>query len=436
MTACLHVRASKGRGNGRPDMNMSSRITTALRKLLSSRQGSIAIQVAVGLVAVVGLAGLGTETTFLMFKQRHMQVSADSAAVSAIMALGQLYPRDPVSEARAVAARLGFRHGVDAATVTVNTPPTTGPFAGNNLAVEVIISQTHDMSMMRLFTNAAVNVGARAVAVQQAKGRFCYLALDPTASMAVNLLNNAVISGECGVAVNSDSPTSLYLNNNALIETPVLAHGDWFLENGADITGLPKINHGPTISDPYADVVLPQPPGCTGQQDSGKNSITVNLMPGRFCGGWDFMNNVTLNLAPGTYYIDSKMKIKNNVWINGTDVTIVVNGDYPIDLQNNAYLNITAPTTGDLAGIAFFGLRDANPSVLQKFDNNVYLDIQGALYFPNQILEVDNNGTTNPQGCTQIIARQLRFMNNVEMKNDACDNTGVQALSPPAALVE
>ncbi len=418
-------------------MDMSSRITAALRRLISSRRGSIAIQVAVGLVAVIGLAGLGTETTFLIFKQRHMQVSADSAAVSAIMALDQLYPRDPVSEARAVAARLGFRHGVDGATVTVNTPPATGPFAGNNLAVEVIIAQTHDMSMMRLFTNAAVNVGARAVAVQQAKGRFCYLSLDPTANMAVNLLNNAVISGECGVAVNSDSPTALYLNNNALIETPVLAHGDWFLDMGAAITGLPAINHGPTITDPYADVTLPSPPvGCTSQQDNGKNSITVNLVPGRFCNGWDFMNTVELNLAPGTYYIDSQMKIKNNVVINGTDVTIVVNGDYPVDLQNNAYLNITAPTTGDLAGIAFFGLRDADPSVLQKFDNNVYLNVQGAFYFPNQILEVDNNGTTNPQGCTQLIARQLRFMNNVEMKNNACDNTGVQALSPPAALVE
>ncbi len=434
MKARLHVRASKGRGNDRPEMNMSSRITAALRKLFSSRQGSIAIQVAVGLVAVVGLAGLGTEATFLMFKQRHMQVSADSAVISAVMALGESYPRDPQTEARAVAAGLGFRHGFERATVTVNTPPLTGPYAGNGEAAEVIISQTHDMSMIKLFTNTGVNVGARAVAIQE-KGRFCFLALDPTAPQSVYAANNAVIGGNCGVVANSSAEDAVYLNNNAVIDTALMTHGNWFTENGAAVTGSPQIRYGRTIADPYADVEPAPAGGCTGQVSSSNQGGTFNLTPGHFCSGWDFKNSVTLNLAPGTYYIDQQLKIMNNVLIEGTDVTIVVNEDFPIDIKNGAIINIEAPTTGDLAGIAFYSHRDATPSILQKFDNNVTLNIQGAIYFPNQILEVDNNGTTQPVGCTQVIGRQLVIMNNVEMKND-CDDTGVLSISPRALLVE
>jgi hypothetical protein len=415
---------------------MVRRILLSVQRLCRSEIGSVAVQIGMGLIAMIGMAGLGTEGTFLIYKHRQMQSAADASALSGAMALSQSFPRDPQSEARAVAARLGYVHGAQQVAVTVNVPPASGAQAGNSEAVEVIISQPQDLSLMRFFGNDTANVGTRSVAVRSDTGRFCILALDLSAEQAMFVSNNAVsVSENCGVAVNSTDDRALVMNNNAVINGPVTTRGEWELANNAELNGSPQMQHGPLIADPYADVQLQSPPPCTGQSGSGSNGVTRNLVPGRFCSGWDFKNNVILNLAPGTYYIDSELDIKNNVVVNGTGVTLVINGNYEIDIDNNAVLNITAPTSGDYAGIAFFGRRDATPTKLQKFSNNTVMNIQGAVYFPNQILEFDNNGTTEALGCTHVIGRMVRMMNNVELKNN-CSDTGVRPLSPPAQLVE
>lgn len=415
------------------------RISALVQRLFSSREGSVAIQIGIGLAVLAGTVGLGTEGTVLIYKHRQMQSAADSAALSGAMALTQVYPRDPQSEARAVAARLGFVHGADAVNVTVNVPPLSGGQAGNAGAVEVVISQPQDLAMLRMFGGDSVNVGTRSVATRSATGRFCILALDMTSNQSMYVSNNAALTDpNCGVAVNSNSNTALVLSNNAVIEGPIITRGAISLANNAR-TGAPEkpvIEHGAAVQDPYADVQLQSPPACTGQSGSGSNNVTRNLTPGHFCNGWDFKNNVTLNLAPGTYYVDSKLSLKNNVVVNATGgVTLVVNGNYAIDIANNATINLTAPTSGDYAGMAFFGRRDATSTVLQKFSNNAILNIEGAIYFPNQVLEIDNNGTTHANGCTHAVARKIQFMNNATLSNN-CEGTGVKPIGPPPQLVE
>lgn len=415
---------------------MVNLIVRFVDRLIGARRGSVAVQIGLALGVLVGMAGLGTEGSFLIYKHRQIQSATDSAALSGALALSHADPRDPESEVRAIAAGLGFRHGASQVTVTVNVPPVTGSHTGNMEAVEVIIAQPQNLSMMRLFGQAAVNVGARSVALRTETGRFCILALDPTVAQAMYLSNNAVIANpNCGAAINSTSSSALVMNNNAVINGPVVTRGSWSLANNAQLNGSPLIQHGTLVADPYADIQLQPAPACTGQSGSGSNDVTRNLTPGHFCGGWDFKNNVVLNLAAGTYYIDDKLSIKNNVTINGTGVTLVINGNYAMDIDNNAHVNISAPTSGDYAGLVVFGLRTATPGVLQKFSNNTVLNIQGAVYFPNQILEFDNNGVTTAQGCTHVIGRMVRLMNNAELKND-CAATGVRPISPPAQLVE
>jgi hypothetical protein len=409
-----------------------------VESVLSSTKGGVAVQIGVGLGVLIGMLGLGTESTFLIYKHRQMQSVSDSAAISAAMAVSQAWPRDPVSEARAVAARLGYLHGADQVTITVNAPPATGPYAGNDGAVEVIVNQPQDLAMMGLFGLDSANVGTRSVALRNSTGRFCILALDLTAAQAMYVSNNAVIADpNCGVAINSNSSSALHMTNNAVINGPVNTRGAFSLANNAELNGSPLTEHGPLIADPYADVQLQSAPSCTGQSGSGSNNVTRNLTPGRFCSGWDFKNNVTLNLASGSYYIDSTLSLKENVVINGhpDGVTLIINGNYAIDIENNATLNISAPASGSYAGLVFFGRRDGTSTVLQKFSNNTVLNITGAIYFPNQILEVDNNGTTAAQGCTHVIGRMVRMMNNATLKND-CEETGVKPISPPALLVE
>ncbi len=413
-------------------------ITTSFQRLIASRTGSVAVQIGVSLVVLIGMAGLGTEGTFLIYKHRQMQAVADSAALSGAMALSQSSPRDPGSEARAVAASLGFVNGIDLASVTVNVPPLSGAYAGDGGAVEVIVAQPQDLTIMRLFGDDVANVGTRSVAIRSSAGRFCILALDPSVYAALYLSNNATVNNpNCGIAVNSTSNSAVKLDNNASIDGSVVTRGEWELSNNAELNGDPLIQHGPLIDDPYKDVQIQPPWPCNETQpSSGKNGDIVSLTPGYFCDGWDFKNNVTLNLAPGAYYIDDKLTIQNNVVVDGTGgVTLIINDNTAIDIKNNQALNITAPTSGDYAGLALMSRSDAQSGIVQKFSNNAVLNIQGAIYFPNQELEIDNNGATNPNDCTHLIARKITLMNNAKVGNN-CTGTGVKPIGPPAQLVE
>jgi hypothetical protein len=108
-------------------------------------------------------------------------------------------------------------------------------------------------------------------------------------------------------------------------------------------------------------------------------------------------------------------------------VTIVVNGNYAIDVANNATINLTAPASGPYAGLAFFGPRNGTTSVTQLFSNNTVMNITGAVYFPSQTIRFENNGSTQTNSCTQVIGRLIRVRNNVRLDND-CTGTGVQSL--------
>lgn len=419
-------------------MNQINRILSRLGKALRSERGAVAVHIGVIAIALVGFSALGIEVGYLLLKHRQMQSAADGAAMSAATALGYGYPTDFRMEGKAVAGASGFTDGVDGTTVTVNSPPASGPYAGNAEAVEVLISQPQTLNLIQVYRAGLFDVGARAVALAQPGFRYCILALDPSASAAVYVQNNAVVTNpDCGVAVDSASSSALSLRNNAAINGPVHVHGDWALSNNAHLNGTPNLNNAPVLGDPYADVTLEPLPACTGQSGTVVNNVTVTLNPGKFCSGFDFSNNVTVNLQPGTYYIDSKFEMTNNVTLNGTGgVTLVITGDYALDWGNNLHVNLVAPTSGNYAGIALFGNRDAPSSIEHVFNNNSYLDVQGVIYFPNQILRFLNNGITGTSQCTQIIARIIRIYNNANLDNN-CAGTGVRPIgSGLSELVE
>jgi len=397
--------------------------------LLRSDRGSVAIQIGIMMIAILGMVALGIEVSYLLLKHREMQSAADGAAMSGATALGTGSPADFRLEARAVAAAGGFTTGVDEAVVTVNSPPLSGPYTGNASAVEVIISQPQHLSLVRLFRSGLFNVGARAVALARPGYRYCILALDPTASGAVTVWNNAIVTNsQCGVAVNSNSASALDVRNNAAINGPTHVTGNALLTVNANLNGSPNEHDVEPIDDPYASVVIQTPPACTGQSGTVGNFATANFTAGHFCNGLVFGQGAIANFAAGAYYIDSKFTMGNNVKINATaGVTLIINGNYSVTFANGAIVNLTAPTTGPYAGMAIMGLRNATPTVVQTFRNGTTIDIQGVVYFPNQIINFENNGTTGISQCTQVIGRIVNISNNVQLNNN-CDATGVQPL--------
>ena len=84
---------------------------------------------------MLGFAGLAVEIGSWMFETRAMQGVADAAAVSGADALAfgtnSANPYAFRTEATSVAAVDGWRTGAGV-TVTVNNPPTSGAYKGND----------------------------------------------------------------------------------------------------------------------------------------------------------------------------------------------------------------------------------------------------------------------------------------------------------------
>lgn len=416
---------------------MLDRIAALAREVKENRHGAVAIQMAITASALIGMSALAVEVGFVLSQQRGMQMAADAAAAGASIALNKGYPA-PATEARSIAAVAGYVDGANSVTVSVNNPPTSGAYTGDNTAIEIVIQKPYSTPMASLFGTSVLNASARAVAAGS-MGTYCVLALDSTSSAALKLENNAILqpspcSNRCGAAVNSSSASALYLDNNAAINAPVSVVGSWSLANGAALNCTPKKNYASPVADPYASMTFTTPASpCT---VSGTTTVTIKPPVANgacaLSSGLNYSNNVVLNFDPGAYYVASKLNIKNNVTVNGTSVTLIVNGNYAVDIGNNATFNLTAPTSGTYSGVAFASIRTASSSVTQEFSNNTYMNITGALYFPNQKVEFDNNTALsyNASGakCTQLIARKIEFDNNGATLEHNCSGAGISEI--------
>lgn len=401
------------------------------------------------LPVLAGFTAFGTEVGLWFYSHQTMQAAADAAAFSAGTAYTTGNTTGYTTEAKAVAASYGFVDATNGTTVTVNKPPASGPNVSTPGAVEVIVSQTQQRLFSAVLTNSTLNIGARAVAIPGSPGSTaCVLGLDPTAANTVQLINNANLPDpNCGVASNSSSASALALSNNASIAGPTTSHGGDSLQINARLNNPVNLTYAAPLTDPYASADPGTPPACTAQGGTGTNNGSRNIVPdvtvngvgmAHFCNGLNFTNNFTATFAPGIYFIDTQLVFGNNALIQGTNVTLVVNGNYAINIGNNATVDITAPTTGPTAGIAFMGGRSATPTVTQTFANNTVLNLTGAIYFPNQILNFDNNANTSQNSCTQVIGRIVQLANNVGIHSN-CAGTGVKPITfggSAVALVE
>lgn len=419
---------------------MIDRIAAFLETLRQARRGSVAIQIGLMLTIIVGMSALGTEITFLMYKHRQMQSAADSAALGAATALATGHPADPVLEAQAIAASLGFVHGVDSTIIAVNRPPLTGVHTADTTAIEVVVSQPQFLTMVGLFREGLFSVGAHAVAVLGGTGNFCVLGLNTGAATGVSLSNGAVVNLTlCGLATDSTGSAALSVTGAAVLNAKsVSVSGNVSVTNGGVINATDGVKtYQPNVPDPYAAVVRPSFSGCKYNNKSlGHSASTQYLSPGVYCNGLVMTNDAVVVMNPGVYFIDrGSFNVGGAVRLTGTGVTIVLTKSTgtnyaTVTIGNGANVTLSAPATGATAGLVFFGDRNAPLSKTSNFGGGASVNITGAIYMPTQTVTF-SNGIANPSGCTQLIAGKIQFTGAANFKNN-CTNTGV---SPIGATV-
>ncbi|RKY06440.1 MAG: hypothetical protein DRP56_07415 [Planctomycetota bacterium] len=180
--------------------------------------------------------------------------------------------------------------------------------------------------------------------------------------------------------------------------------------------GLPTVinTQVPPIEDPYKNLLEPALAAVspTAPADGSALKITGDthtLQPGYYPGGIEITGG-NITLASGIYQIgetgDSKNEgglSMNGGIINADQVMFHVVGG-KVDIRGNTQLTLTPPTAGTYDGISLFQSRDNYLDA--EINGGGYLNMTGALYFPENKLWVTGDGDTIG---TQLIADTIEI---------------------------
>lgn len=426
-----------------------------MRRFAQDRSGSVMIGFSVAAPFMIALVGLGIESGLLYRVKRAEQTAADAAALAGAIERGKGATTTVTSAALSVAQANGFANDATT-TVTVNSPPTAGTYAGNTAAVEVVITRMQPriipLSLLGATSgDAPTNITSSSVALADMTGDACVLALDPTASSAVKNSGSADINMDgCVVAANSTDAAAIAIGGSSTLKAESLWTAGNYTNSGSGTITLssPAMTNMWSLSDPYASLSIPSPGSCSATNKK-VNSGATTLSPGTYCKGLDIGANAVVTLSPGTYYIDEgDLKINGQASVKcpsctGTSgVTFVLTSSGSAsnigiaDINGGADVKLQAPTdpNNPFSGLLIVQDRKATSTKTMKLNGGSNQVFSGAIYAA--ATEVQWSGSTDTSagaGCIEIVARLVTFIGNSTIDNSGCQAMGVKPIQITAS---
>jgi len=377
----------------------------------AGERGQVVAVTVISLIAICAVVALAADMGYFFDYRRQMQTGADGAAMAGAE---QLRRRADDSEIRSAAiggaASNGFTNGANAAQVTVNHPPGSGFYTGNDAFVEAIISQPRPAIFMRILGFESATVSTRAVAGAQDSPN-CVYALDPTATHSFNTSGSASVNAACGIIVDSSSGSALVSSGGGQVTaTSIAVTGNAV---GCCFSPTPETSVPPE-PDPFAGRAAPQFSGCD-YTNLHVNSVTRVLTPGVYCGGIDISGgNSSVTFLPGLYVLNGGgLSVSGGGTINGTGVTFYNTGSAgyaykPLAISGGTMGMLAAPTSGPMEAILFFQDRSITSSQTNTVSGGSTLSFEGALYFPTTPLNFSGN-SSGSAAYTIIVAQTIDF---------------------------
>ncbi|HXW54824.1 MAG TPA: pilus assembly protein TadG-related protein [Candidatus Cybelea sp.] len=438
--------------------------------------------VAVGLVALMGFAGLAIDMGALRYDKRVEQTAADAAAIAGAsnLAYGGV-----LTGALAASASNGFSAAsagngcpppapataVGSVAVSINNPPCSGPHNGDSNYVEVYVSEVQPTFFMRVFGVNSETITARAVAtnVSAGAGSGCLYTVGTSGyGILMNGTNETINGPPCGIVDNA----SLLMNgSNDSITAGSIGVSGSATENGTATASPKPITGMPAGADPlaYLNSSAPSPASCRGSAKpviiNGRNPEPQMLPPGDYCGGImiNGTNTVTVGagvfsgimingtgnnvtLSPGTYgritidgsnanvTFNSGLYIINgnagfvdngsNLTLSGTGVTFYSTADAgPITLDGSGLTaNLSAPTSGaDVGMLLWQAPGDSNTITL---NGNTSTSLNGIVYAPSAQVTINGRNAVTPYFVLVTKNLLMNGASTLNLDNDASGFTG------------
>jgi len=403
----------------------------------SSRRGMALVMVALSSIVLVPVIGLAIDGATLYVLRTRLSQAADAAALAAARNLGSSDLAVETPLAQATAAR--YFHA--------NFP--AGYWATSNAAVAAVVNEdplTHQRSVsvtagvdaplifMKILNRSTAHVFSAPTAWRPPAG--CIYVLDPKSPDAMRVAGNPQITAKCPVIVDSASDHGLRIMGNAELDaTEIRVVGDYKLDGGGIANPLP-IPHSAPQPDPLAYVPAPAVGPCDVDHFQSHKDDVETLSPGVYCNGIEAHGGM-LTLNPGTYVLlGGGLKVDAQTTIIGNGVTLYLAQDATynyegVEIAGGAVVQLSAPTTGPLAGIVIFQDRSVHEKKASRIDGGADTIFNGAVYFPTTELSYRGGATL---GYTIIVAWQLQLNGGANLYSDYSSLPGGSPVRASAAL--
>lgn len=388
--------------------------------------GHVLPLIAVCLAVLMGFGGMGVDVGYWEYNQREQQNAADAAAIGGAQQLiydGCGDQTDATTAAKADSADGGFTDGSNGVSVNVQNPPTSGPFSGNNCAVQAQVVSTQLPTFLTHvlgFNNMGETTQATAEVVYNNGG--CIYMLDPTQNTNFNGSN--VSAPKCSILING----SANFTTSATIDAASIGEANYTgSHNVATFTG-----GSPTSMLPVADP-CPEIAACAALTNTPPSTSPCN---GTYTGNGILVggcyNNLNLNgqtvtlQSGGVFAFTGSLNV-NMANITGNGVTMYIAANTTTNFNKVGSFTLSPPTSGTYKGVSYYQVKGNTNTVNFNMSNT---NVSGMIYAPSA--QINYNASYGLY--TVIVAAYANF--NGSTGQDFGNPTAGSTLIPDVVLAQ
>lgn len=364
-------------------------------------RGNIAMLFGMSTLVLAGLIGGGVSVSQVSAAGGYLQDSADAGAVNVAVAIRDGGDSDAlqVLADTSIGERTGH-HRVE----LLSEAPITVSFTASR--------EVHPV-LGPLIGFDTVQVTRRATAVVEAGKPVCLLVLSASQPQALSRRGASSIEGpNCVAQVNSSSSEAVESRGNGTVEmlqTRVTGSG----------RGIGGFTPAPTlgaarVADPYVDTDWPTAGACAPMDISLKTKV-LSLAAGVHCGDIDLGPGGELVLAPGVHIITGSLTMRAGSKLTATQGSslVFVGDSSTLDIQAQSELRITAPKTGQWAGVAI-AVKPQATERTSEIRGGGQIVVDGTVYLPTQLLYLTGGGSlAEPTEATRVfVVNRLELRGN------------------------
>jgi len=337
-----------------------------------AERGQIIPLVAITLTVMMGFSGMVVDNGYWQYTQRQTQTAADAAAIGGAQALQTAGCGSSSAATTAAiddAQANGYKNSGDSSTggsssgvkVTVNNPPSGGPYSGNNCAVQVNITAPHPVFFSSLFGQKKMDISTSATALLVESSTTCCFSV-PTPAPSGSTPGPSTgcqISGSVSAPGSNITCSGPITGCSGTVDAATFGYVGSANTAGCTFTGAtpaPVPSAGATNPCPQiagCATISASPPPTTSCTSLPNGNMNATLQPGCYS-NFPVGSCGTVTLEPGTYVLTGTSDFSNTDFVGSGVTFYVTSTGTPPDFSSARSATISAPTTGSYADVLYY----------------------------------------------------------------------------------